>query len=148
MEKEHIVLIVVLMIVVGLLLYAFSDFLKSQEQEEKKIQQEGLPEIITGTTESGDVAISLQPREISGGKINFFIEVNTHSVDLSKFDLKELATLEYEGKSINPSSAPALSGHHASGILVFDAEAKEFRVVVRGIPKVEERVFSWDKSKL
>lgn len=47
--------------------------------------------------------------------------------------------------SVNPSSVPALSGHHSGGTLVFDTgkEIKRFSITIKGIPDIEERVFGW-----
>lgn len=102
--------------------------------------------VATGSLGQGDVAIELTPKSIENGKLIADIAANTHSVDLSKFDLKQITMLEYSGKKIAPSSAPKMSGHHNSGTLVFDVgstEPENFRIVIKGIPNVEERVFEW-----
>lgn len=116
--------------------------------ENKIIEPESskLRTINTGTTEQGEVSISLTPKEMKEGILTISIAANTHSVDLSVFDLKELTVLEFEGKQIKPSSAPKLSGHHASGELIFNVgkELKNFVVKLKGIPKIEERIFEWN----
>ncbi|MBI4439337.1 hypothetical protein HY638_00005, partial [Candidatus Woesearchaeota archaeon] len=91
----------------------------------------------------GDVQIDISVEGISEGKLRLNIAANTHSVDLSQFDLKQITTLEYGGKVIKPIEAPVLSGHHSSGTLVFEApEGMDSAVVkIKGIPNVEERVF-------
>ena len=73
------------------------------------------------------------------------IDVNTHIADLSKFDLKQLTTLEYNGKYIKPIDVPNLKGHHSSGILMFNVgdDIKGFIIKIKGIPLVEERIFKW-----
>lgn len=100
--------------------------------------------VYTGTTEQGDVEIELTP-SWANGKLEVNVAANTHSVDLSGFNLKEITALQYGGKTLKPVSAPALSGHHASGKLVFDTEEKQDNFVIRilGIPAVDERVFEW-----
>ncbi len=104
----------------------------------------GFRTISTGSTDEGDVAVDLTPVEIKDGKLRVSIAANTHSVDLTQFDLKKLAVLEYNGKTASPSSADSLSGHHANGELVFDTgDVKEFTIRIKGIPKTEERVFAW-----
>lgn len=105
----------------------------------------GYQTVSTGTTGPGDVSMELTPQEINNGQLQVEIAVNTHSVDLNQFDLKEITTLEFDDKLIKPALAPALSGHHDSGTLVFevDDELNSFIIKIRGIPKVEERVFEW-----
>ena len=73
------------------------------------------------------------------------ISVNTHSVDLSSFDLKQITTLEFGGKKFSPIEAPSLGGHHVSGKLVFDAgdDLNNFAVKINGIPKISVREFNW-----
>ncbi|MBI5072208.1 hypothetical protein HZA99_00150 [Candidatus Woesearchaeota archaeon] len=101
--------------------------------------------IITGTTESGDVEIELIPQEVRDGKLMVKISANTHSVDLSPFDLTKITTLKYKETTILPVSAPALSGHHASGEIVFAVSGKmtEFTITIAGIPKTEKREYVW-----
>ena len=100
---------------------------------------------ISGNTGNGDVEITLTPKKISSKILEVEINANTHSVELGDFDLYKLITLEYDGKKINPVSAPKLSTHHGSGLLIFESEqvAKKFTITVQGIPLQEERVFSW-----
>ncbi len=105
-----------------------------------------LPETIaTGSTGAGDVLVELAPRGVTNGRLEVDIVVNTHSVSLEQFDLREITMLEFSGKSLKPVSAPALSGHHSSGTLVFEVSepVSSFRISIKGIPKVDERVFEW-----
>jgi len=105
----------------------------------------GFESIDSGSTGPGDVSIELTPQNIENNQLNVNIAVNTHSVDLSQFDLKQITTLEYNGKTISPISAPTLGGHHSNGELIFevDEEIDNFIVKIKGIPKVQERVFEW-----
>ncbi|MBI4148958.1 hypothetical protein HY491_00780 [Candidatus Woesearchaeota archaeon] len=103
--------------------------------------------IITGTTDSGDVAIELSPA-LDAGKLAVQFAANTHSVDLSAFDLQEMTTLQVNGKLIKPISVPSLSGHHVSGTLLFDTGGEQvnaFTITINGVPLIEERVFSWKR---
>ena len=100
----------------------------------------------SGSTDSGAVLIELTPEEMHDGVLNVRIAANTHSVDLTKFDLKRMAALEFSGKTLKPTEAPVLQGHHVSGTLRFDTgeNIKIFTIKIRGIPNVEERVFEWN----
>ena len=104
----------------------------------------GFAPVLTGTTGEGDVEISLTP-VVDGSVIKIQIAANTHSVDLSQFDLMKIIKLVYENKKISPVSAPKLSGHHANGELVFNLEKEinSFAVTIEGIPKINERLFKW-----
>ncbi len=103
--------------------------------------------VYSGSLDEGDAVVSLTPAGIIDGKLRVDVGVNTHSISLEQFDLTKITTLEYGGKSLKPESAPALSGHHTSGTLVFGVGEKEplssFRITIRGIPKAGERVFEW-----
>lgn len=100
--------------------------------------------ISSGTTETGDVSIELTPSK-NDEIIEVNMAVNTHSVDLNKFDLKQIITMEYDGKLIKPVSAPRLTGHHASGKLIFNAgkNINRFKIMIKGIPQINERIFEW-----
>ena len=99
----------------------------------------------TGTVDSGDVSLEIQPIEVGKAQAVFMVYANTHSVDLSQFDLKQIATLEYGWKSVRPSFAPQLASHHSNGRLIFPVDRKinEFRIIITGIPLTNERVFQW-----
>ena len=101
-----------------------------------------------GSTESGDVFIELTPLNIKDGKLNIKVDVNTHTVELAEFDLKQLTTLEYNSKFVKPVEVPNLKGHHSSGILVFDLKdnINIFKIKIRGIPIDQERTFEWNNE--
>ena len=105
--------------------------------------------ISTGSTDSGDVAIDLTPIKIDGKNLILSVSLNTHSVELSQFDLKQIATLKYNGKTAYPIEAPKIEGHHSSGSIVFnvDDNLKDFAIIIKGIPKVEERVYKWSVGR-
>ncbi len=93
----------------------------------------------------GEVTIDITPKGIVNGNVIFEIAVNTHTVDMTEFDLSDITTLTIEGKEYRPISSPALSGHHNNGEIIFAITAlpKTFEITITGIPDVEERVFSW-----
>lgn len=101
--------------------------------------------ISTGTMESGDVVLELEPAMKGNGRLVVKFSANTHTVDLSQFDLKVITTLQFDGKEIKPSKSDGLRGHHAFGKIVFDVgeEPKSFKITVVGIPAIEERVYEW-----
>lgn len=97
---------------------------------------------VSGTTGQGDVEIALTPR-IEGGTLVVAFGMNTHSVDLSEYDLTEVMVLHAGGEQYRPLSAPALGGHHVTGEVEFSVEPEGgFRIVVSGIP-LEDRAYEW-----
>lgn len=87
----------------------------------------------------------------------FAVVLDTHSVALDGYDLRELAMLRADGREVAPLSweAPA-GGHHRSGTLVFPvtaadgaplitAQTRQVELVIRGIGDVPERVLTWER---
>ena len=148
-KTEQYVLYGLLVLVLAGLIYSLSDPLGSSGEKSDKpdnvVNPDKMTTVSTGSTDEGDVAIDLTPSKVTNGRLSVEISVNTHSVDLSPYDLEKITILEYGGKTIYPESAPDLSGHHASGTIIFKVEddLNEFRIRIRGIPKVEERLFEW-----
>lgn len=144
---------ILIIIVVGFLL-SFTGFKmptakvieNNREVQFASTKQSGLNSINTGTTDDGDVSIELTPKKVVNGVLTVKVSINTHSVELNDFDLKEITTLEFNGISINPTSAPSLGGHHVSGDIIFNIEKdiSIFTIKIKGIPKIEERVFTWN----
>ncbi|MDP3917174.1 MAG: hypothetical protein Q8Q42_02700 [Nanoarchaeota archaeon] len=136
---EYVIYGVIVILVVAIL---FNNLVPSESQD-KEIQE--FKSISSGSTDTGDVSIELKPKQITDEQIIIDISVNTHSVDLSPFNLEEITTLEFDGKEIKPVSAIALSGHHSSGEIIFKTgeEVKSFTIKIKGIPNVDERVFEW-----
>lgn len=151
-QLTNIVLSVLVILVLVVIAYMLIGILSPQEQARPAqaagtaaAAQSGLTTITTGDTGQGNVEIALTPQEAVNGRLEVALAANTHSVDLSTFDLKKITTLAVGGKTLTPVSAPSLSGHHVSGTLVFEgvAEKQPFTIVITGIPGVESRVFAW-----
>ncbi|MBI2575732.1 hypothetical protein HYV84_00830 [Candidatus Woesearchaeota archaeon] len=159
-EKSEYFLYAVLGVLAIVLLYSFGSAFfgnATNKQDANRFPQSNveLPKTASsspfgpktiGTTGQGDVEIQLSPQKPEGTQLSVGIAVNTHSVDLSPFDLKEITTLQFNGKSINPSEAPGIEGHHASGTLLFtgvDGIGKEFTITIKGIPQITDREFTW-----
>lgn len=159
MKIENMTLIVVLVVVIGGMAFAVPKFIGEQSDTTENAKPDGWGEadkrsatsskfeaVASGSTNAGDVSIVLTPQEIIDEVLRVDISVNTHSVDLSPFDLTKITGLEYGGKVFAPVSAPSLGGHHSSGTLKFnvDENVDAFIIKIRGIPNVEERVFKWN----
>ncbi|MEK6892531.1 MAG: hypothetical protein AABX25_05070 [Nanoarchaeota archaeon] len=105
----------------------------------------GFQMITSGSTDPGGAQIDLIPKGVENGQLKVDFAINTHSVDLSQYDLTKIITLEFNGKKINPISAPKLQGHHNSGTIVFDVgqNLTRFKITIVEIPNVQERIFEW-----
>ena len=151
MKKEHEIIISLILVVVSIVfLVSISGISKvdifSQKVEHKNLEiDNSYREIVTGTTSADDVEISLKPVLVTEEKIEFEIKVNTHSVDLSGFNLMEIMFLRIGDNVYSPLSAPKLTGHHSSGKVEFEISGKpdSFEVRLDDIPKVMERIFIW-----
>ena len=94
---------------------------------------------------TGQVSIDLTNKGYHNGQLHMDISMNTHSVDMSSLNLKELVTLDINGKSYKPIEVPTLAGHHNSGTLVFEVseEPKSFTVTIKDVPDVPKRTFKF-----
>ena len=146
--EDYVLYGLLVLVVIGLI-FSFSGFFNNKSGGNPAVAAttsgSGFKPINTGSTDSGDVSIELTPQKAANGQLKVSIAANTHSVDLSPFDLKKITTLEYNGKTVNPVSAPTLTGHHSNGEFIFGVEGdiEKFTIKIKGIPKVEERIFSW-----
>ena len=146
MKKQDYILIGILAIaVIGLAFTAFSFFGSGQAVQVNTADSGAVKSQSLTKTSDGEVTIDITPKSFKNGNMYFDVEFNTHTVDLSPFDLKKIAVLEADGKQIAPLSAPALSGHHNSGELVFNTgkELNRFKIRINGIPDVKERTLEW-----
>jgi hypothetical protein len=110
-------------------------------------ERDNATRVIGVTKESaGAVTVTLTPRRHAEGQLFVDIAVSTHTVnDLDKYDVKKIVSLELDGKSIAPTSAPSLRGHHSRGQLVFPLETvpPAFAIEIRGLDEPALRVLSW-----
>ncbi len=89
--------------------------------------------------------------------LRFAVVMDTHSVDLDKYDLSKLAVLRTDqGRQVTPSAweGPPGGGHHRSGTLIFptteggkpliESETRSVELIIRDVANVKERVLRWD----
>jgi len=151
MKTNELIIYGVFVLVIGFAIYSTTTILTKDnitktagENQQGVVQGQQYKTITRGTTESGDVELALTP-QWREGKLYINLAANTHSVDLSQFNLQQQTTLSYGNKQLKPAQAPSLSGHHSNGMLLFDMpeQQKEFTIVMSGIPAVPERVYVW-----
>lgn len=109
----------------------------------------------TQRVEGGNVTVAVTWGGSSADPI-FDITLDTHSVDLDRIDLSQLAVLRVDGLEVQPVSWDAPKGsHHRAGTLTFPATAPDgdalihlgtttVELVIRDVAGVPERVFQWN----
>jgi hypothetical protein len=77
----------------------------------------------------------------------FIVSMNTHSVDLSGYDLTKVSELVAEGRTIKPLGWTSTSNdsHHRAGALSFPkvAPSAALELRIKSIAGVPVRVFRW-----
>lgn len=120
-------------------LFSFGGKLKSDDQAGSKF-------LGVERSSPGDVTVNLKPIEFEDGLLAVRIGIDTHNVDdLYKYDLKQITRLVIGTKSISPTSAPRLGGHHNNGKLVFNIGQipERFSILIEGLHSKETRRFDW-----
>ena len=119
---------------------------RMMDSDDRHIDFGSMAEITTGGLGSGDMTMDVKPVKYKDGRLEVKYYANTHSVSLGRYDLMELSTLEVDGKVYKPVKADKMRGHHAGGKIVFEVTEKpeRFRIVIREIPRVEERLYEWN----
>jgi hypothetical protein len=122
---------------------------KSAEQDAAK------PSAATQTSEGGEVTVAATWEGRSAGPV-FGVAMDTHSVDLDGYDLRQLAVLRTDGgEEVRPSgwNAPK-GGHHREGTLSFPEktpngspvigpDTREIELIIHDVAGVPERRFEW-----
>ena len=113
-----------------------------------------------GSTEPGEVAVTVTlVTEANSQKFEsddldlglqhvLYVEMNTHSVDITKLKMEEISFLTLASKTFKASKWKSETGggiHHRSGYLFFSraGEAKKIKLVIKGIAGVAVREFKW-----
>ncbi len=114
---------------------------------------------VNGDTEQGHVSIAAtfitkqnagdigaQSYDLNKNYV-FFIEMNTHSVDVAKIDIAKLSSLKADGANLKGNWRQTMEsiGHHRNGFLVFAkrANANNLELTIRDIANVSIRTLTW-----
>ena len=104
----------------------------------------------TRTDSGGGVTVKVTPLDSkTRGDLRFQVVLDTHSVDLDAYDLKNLTVLRDGAANIyHPTGVESKgSGHHRQATVTFaelTSNVKRIELVIKGIAGVHERVFRWD----
>ncbi len=102
--------------------------------------------------DQGAVKVSatyLMPKEEEGHNVSFQLTLDTHSVNLSEYDLEKISFIQFDEKEPVAGGvwASTGSGHHFKGIITFNRQipsgTQKIRLLIRGMDNVKERVLEW-----
>jgi hypothetical protein len=112
---------------------------------------------LTQTQEAGGVTVKATWQGTEAGPL-FEVVLDTHSVDLDGYDLRELALLRTDnGQEVRPTSWDApKGGHHRAGMLTFPETlpdgspiigpgTRTITLILRDIGDVPERTLRWTR---
>jgi hypothetical protein len=122
----------------------------------------GTNSALTRQAQAGGLTItvtSLNLRTLGLASLDFYVKLETHSVDLSQ-DLTQLAVLRLPSGAELPAArwVGPRGGHHVEGTLSFSAldaagapvlpATGMLTLAIRNLGGVTERTFSWDVSQV
>lgn len=102
--------------------------------------------------DQGAVKVSatyLMPKEGEGNNVSFQLTLDTHSVNLSEYDLEKISFIQFDEKEPVAGGVWDFtgSGHHFKGIITFNRQTppgtQKVRLLIRGVANVKERVLEW-----
>jgi hypothetical protein len=142
--------IIVPLLLISLILASCSSASASSINQTPGINQTD-SEIRTNT--GGSVTLEVKNLGKSDNSFSFSVVMDTHSINLDRYDLKQLAELkDDQGNEYQPISwDSAAGGHHRTGTLKFlqigsQVEPHTLELVIRDIAGVKERIFKWESS--
>ncbi|WP_404328128.1 hypothetical protein [Mesobacillus maritimus] len=127
----------------------------SDEQDGSDVER--TQNLLTKTDSQGAVIVqvTLLPEESNRNQLIFEIAMNTHSVDLSQYDLARLAEISFGEKGQNPNFKWEIlnnDSHHIMGTLTWQEELEEIpenlTLILKDIDQITSRIFSWDEEDL
>lgn len=99
----------------------------------------------TGSMTDGGVKLDIKPLYLKNGFLKVKFTANTHAGDLAGSNMMEQVSLYYNDVEVKPVEVDSMRGHHSGGTMTFkvDGPVEHFKIVVRGIPNQDERVYEW-----
>ena len=108
---------------------------------------------LTRSASQGAVNISdtyVTPKQENDNESTFRLTLNTHSVDLGKYDFEKVSFVQFDNHEATNGGVWKFSGssHHFKGTITFKQPVPEgtkiLRLLIRGVDEVDERVFEWE----
>jgi hypothetical protein len=95
-------------------------------------------------------ATYLTPKQENDNESTFRLTLNTHSVDLGKYDFEKVSFVQFDNHEATNDGVWKFSGssHHFKGTITFKQPVPEgtktLRLLIKGVDEVDERVFEWE----
>lgn len=149
-SKKHIsrTITVLTVVLIGMLFSAsFGAAFSFLKDKATQVDSQGAVKVAVTYLKPGEADIASQ-------KTAFELSLDTHSVDLSRYDLEAISYLQFD--QAEPMSGATWnstgSGHHYKGTLTFSQPVpqgtKSISLHIRGIDNIENRSFTWQLSEL
>jgi hypothetical protein len=176
MKGLKVVSFLAALLAVGAMGFFLTNFIISSDKEEgssiadqvkqsQPVSTDAVRENVTGTeseltktNSEGAVAIktTLLAEKSSKDQLVFEVVMNTHSVDLTQYDLTQLASISFGVDSNNSGvfewDSANRDSHHMMGNLVWkgtlDNNYKTISLNLNNIDGISLRNFTWEKNKL
>lgn len=134
-------------------------FFQGNKTVDKKSGPDGLTKT-SGSTEPGKAQVNVtlatkeNQSEIGAAPYNldkqyvFYVEANTHTINITDTDMKKASVLIADGKTIKTTRWTKIMenvGHHLNGFLIFDKkrDAKKLTLTIKEFGGVPKRTFAW-----
>lgn len=91
----------------------------------------------------------LTPKQENDPNSTFRLTLNTHYVDLGKYDIEKASYIQFDDQKASNGGVWKFSGssHHYRGTITFKQPVPEgtktIRLLIKGVDGAEERVFEW-----
>ncbi|MEH6905166.1 hypothetical protein [Neobacillus drentensis] len=129
----------------------------SEASKQMRPEAEGVENSLTRTQSEGAVVVkaTLLPEKSTKNKLVFEIVMNTHSVNLLKYDISNITDVSFGTERATQNfkwDATSKDSHHIMGYLMWNGHVKEgyenISLNIKGIDQIPSRVFSWQKNEL
>lgn len=167
-KYKRIVLLAATVMLFGGSVYLISAFDKNAQSVTPTIadQVKGKKEVaginpkddsLTRTDTQGAVAViaTIIPEKSNTNQLVFELVLNTHSVDLSKYNISKASKIVFDCREESQEfiwKASSEDSHHMSGILTWDGQVtvdfKEVSLKLEQIDNIPVRTFSWTSEEI
>ncbi|MFT9597403.1 hypothetical protein [Mesobacillus sp.] len=167
-KYKRIVLVAAIVVLFGGSVYLILDFDKNAqsvtstmaEQVKGKKEVAGLnqkDDSLTKTDTQGAVAVkaTIIPEKSNTNQLVFELVLNTHSVDLSKYNITKASKIVFDEREESQEfiwKTSSEDSHHMSGVLTWDGlvtvDFKEVSLKLEQIDNIPVRTFSWTNDDI
>ena len=157
MKNNHILLIglfVVVILVISTFVLIDND---NNKENGDSVEQSDLRELLIDSDQDGGIRAEIIWENPGESKPEFNVSLDTHSGDLTQYDLEEYVTLSIGDSNYNLLwELETKSSHHPSGALAVDEEINVFEehsndimtITIENLDKAEDMKFSFNLEEI